>query len=229
MERKFRMIKRVGIFSFFTLLLVLPTYVIHGQSNADIYEFIREGEHEVGVYPITIEDESGQEDITIYMTVVYPRTVESTTYKEIIDAKDVIIPFDSFYKDTDAKLIELAGVRAWSTLNGEALPVFVKERKVINRQAGQFEAIFQTEKGTEITSTFLEVQPEKMPGMLILDENDISFPEFEQDITLVMMMSILVIIPFLLLLFFYVYTKVKVKKTYSLLQGNRESEKRNIS
>ena len=90
------------LFSILTILFFFPKTLV--ATTIDSFT-------EAGTYPIVLTDEYGRETKTIYVTILYPRTIVASDNCVAIYAYGVYIPGNTFITLTDEDLIQITKAR----------------------------------------------------------------------------------------------------------------------
>ena len=139
----------------------MPLQAQNSQNNTIIDADSITYAEEAGSYPVTFEykDEKGKSvTTTVYITLLYLRTVISDTYSEGIDAYDIEVAPGMFAQLTDTDLIRLTNAHAWRTDNGAGVPVVMVGRATVNQKLGKYQVTFKTLNQTATTVNVIETR-----------------------------------------------------------------------
>lgn len=153
-----RMYISIMMIIFMTVLPIGNTFSAL-ESSPEIEDSALQGAQEAGTYPVTVRYVDGNGNVTetvIYVTIRYPRTVESEESQEAIDAHDLEIPRGTFSQLGDVQLKKLTGVHAWNTGNGMAVEVTRAERIIVDEKIGVYQVRFSTAKNTQTLVNIIE-------------------------------------------------------------------------
>lgn len=141
------------------LLLTLTTQQLNAETIGIIDDSALSSTNEAGTYPVVISHRTsdGKEyETTIYVTIYRRNTQENKEAKEAIDAQDATIQKGYFEELTDLELLKVINARAWSTVNGDPIPITTVERKLVNDDLLIYEVTIATAKGTKTTVKVIE-------------------------------------------------------------------------
>lgn len=201
---KLKMISSTIFIWLSTLFLIVPITATNIVSEIEIIE-----QDTAGTYPVKITyiDEVTNETITktIYMTVMYPKTVISNINGEGIDAQDIIISEKNAENMSTTDIINQAKAHAWKLEDGSEISIVSVEVEAIESNIGLYKIILSTEQGTTATIQMLKTKEQ----LLIADKQYTFFETFGQTfeerafyflITIILLPLILLIIVFILVL-----------------------------
>lgn len=186
------------------------------ESSSEIEDSALQEAQEAGTYPVTVRYVDGNGNVTetvIYVTIRYPRTVESEENEEAIDAHDLEIPRGTFSQLDDVQLKTLTGVHAWNTGNGVAVEVTRATRIIVDEKMGVYQVRFSTAKNTQTLVNVIERDKvySKTTEFYINLLDNVRFRWIE------LSMIFLLILPIILLYVNYCRTSQQIKKVDSLL------------
>lgn len=197
----------------FLLFVLLPTTLFATTTTSQSITEI----HEAGTYPVVFQyvDEQGNSVTkTVYITILYLRTVISEQYSEGIDAHDIEVETDVFSTLTDAELITLTKAHAWRLDNGNSVDITTVTRQVVDQTLGKFQVTFATANGTATTVNVVE----KIIPLSSL--NEFTYFSFSNDLYVwkgFYLLSLFMLLPLLLFLTTYNKSRAEVKKANQLL------------
>ena len=214
-----RMLISIMTIVFMTVLPIGNTFSAF-ESSPEIEDTALQEAQEAGTYPVIVRyivryvDGNGNvTETVIYVTIRYPRTVESEENQEAIDAHDLEIPRGTFSQLGDVQLKTLTGVHAWNTGNGMAVEVTRAERIIVDEKMGVYQVRFSTAKNTQTVVNVIERDKvySKTTEFYIDLLDIVRFRWIE------LSMIFLLILPIILLYINYRRTSQQIKKVDSLL------------
>lgn len=209
------MIKKVFITLFMGLLLAAVPGAVYGFVDNQS----QENYDEAGTYPIEVSstDENGKViSKTIYVTVLFEKTVVNKEVQEAIDAHDVLIESGLFRQLSNDDLIRITNAHAWHTDDGSTVPITSVITHVVDEASGKYQVSFATELGSTITVNVYESEKKILPvsNVYLNPENFGIINNFQ---TFFFFILLLILLPIIIFIVQYYIIRREQKQVEDLL------------
>jgi hypothetical protein len=174
-----------------------------------------------GTYPVTFQyqDENGNVvKKTVYITLMYLRTIISEEYGEGIDAYDIEIQQGMFEKLSDTDLKKLANAHAWRTDNGMEVAIVEVDRMVINKNLSKYQVTFKTANQTATTINVVETIVDETRNTLY---SYFSFWDTLDIWWIFFFVPLFMLFPVILMFYNYLKLRKEVRKAHILLYNEK--------
>ncbi|TLG73896.1 hypothetical protein [Culicoidibacter larvae] len=209
------MIKKLFMALFISLMLTAVPGTVYGFVD----DQLQENYDEAGTYPIEVSavDKNGTVvKKTIYVTVLFEKTVINKEVQEAIDAHDVLVESGVFRQLSNDDLIRITNAHAWQTNDGSTVPITSVLTHVIDEAAGKYQVTFATELGSAITVNVYETDKKILPvSNIYLNPEDFGIINNFQ--TFFFFILLLILVPIIIFVVQYYIIRREQKEVEDLL------------